>query len=104
MEQLGCLLLGLTLAIPGALLIRAVVAGIGESHGDALDNDVAKISAALPACRPNAIDEYFGSGSAARIASPAQSLSIAELSNLLGGAGPPSRVRFDSEGGYRLRL
>jgi hypothetical protein len=106
MEQLGCLLLGFTFAIPGALFIRALATWIGQPNG-AKPGDETRGDSAFPLPeQANAIDEYFSSRSA-RPSNPAQLLSVAELTDSLGGDGSddsPSRVRFDAEGGYQLRL
>jgi hypothetical protein len=105
MEQLGCLLLGFTVAIPGALFIRALATWIGQPA--AKRGDEAPGDSAFPHEHADAIDEYFSSSRSVRASHPAQPLSVAELTDSLGGASredSPIRVRFDAEGGYRLRL
>ena len=105
MEQLGVLLLGFAVGAPAVLLIRGIITARSELCRPLTGTwppDRWR-TAPLPRCDPQAVAAYFGEPKT----DAGQPLSIAELASLLGGAaryGLPAMIRFDGEGGYRLRL
>jgi hypothetical protein len=109
MEQVGCLLLGFAVAGPTVLVFRWLVTPAHEVHRPRATNDPPRHPriAPLSGCDPKAVVELFGSRLYGPKADSARPLSATELISLLGGTDeerPPVVARFDSEGGYRLRL
>src|SRR5438309_9850549 len=109
MEQLGCLLLGFAVAAPAVFVIREIVTAREELRrpGAGIAPAGRQGMAPLSRCDPQAAADYFGSWLYRPKTDSAQPLSVAELTALLGGTtryGSPAIARFDSEGGYRLRL
>jgi hypothetical protein len=103
MEQLGCLLLGFAVAGPMVLVLAWM---LFEAHEPAVTKSAAPSAiSALTGCDPRGVVEFFASLSEPK-PDPAQPLSSAELIALLGGIDKkhPAAVRFDGEGGFRLRL
>ena len=97
MEQLGCLLLGFAVAGPMVLVLTWMLLETQEPA-------VSKCAASSAVCDARGVVEFFASLSEPE-ANPAQPLSSAELIALLGGIHKkhPAAVRFDGEGGFRLR-
>ena len=108
MEQLGCILLGFAFAAPAVFAIRAIISASEEGPWIAASQPPGRRrTAPLPRCDPEVAEAYFASLLSGAKPDAAQPLSVAELTALLAGpAGQASAagVRFDSEGGYRLRL
>ena len=98
MEQLGCLLLGFAVAGPMILVLTWTLLETQEPA-------VSKCAAPSPVRDARGVVEFFASLSEPE-ANPAQPLSSAELIALLGGIDKKHQaaVRFDGEGGFRLRL
>jgi hypothetical protein len=109
MEQLGCLLLGFAFTVPVLVLSRTIVLTRKSSYLTLVPNERAgrQQTPNLPACDSKAVVAYFASLLRTTKPDPAQSVSIRDLiSSLEDGsmAGSPPVLRFDGEGGYRLRL
>jgi hypothetical protein len=96
MEQLGCLLLGFAVAGPMVLVLTWTLLETQPA--------VSKCAAPSVVCDARGVVEFFASLSEPE-ANSAQPLSSAELIALLGGIDKkhPAAVRFDGEGGFRLR-
>jgi hypothetical protein len=104
MEQLGCLILGFAVAVPVLVLGRTIVLTLPSSRPNIVTNDR---PSTLPACDSKAVAAYFASLLRTTKSDLAQSVSIPDLISSLEDAstsGPPPVLRFDGEGGYRLRL
>jgi hypothetical protein len=108
MEQLGCILLGFAVVAPAVYAVREIIMAGEESRPiRAIPPPVRSLLTPLPRCELQAGAEYFGSWLQFPNNERPQPLSIPELTDLLAGPSayaPPAGVRFDSEGGYRLRL
>jgi hypothetical protein len=108
MEQLGCLLLGFTVAVPVVLMIWAATCE-EKSRGMVRlgDQPRRQRTAPLVRCDPSAVAEYFGTLPRWLKTDSLEPLSLADLIALVGGADSQGSLpvpRFDKEGGYRLVL
>jgi hypothetical protein len=106
MDQLGHLLLGLALAGPLLLVIRAMIRA-GQKSQFTNGQQFREPAPGPPRCDPKAVAEYFASLLRRPKSDPAQALSPSELTQILRNSGeyvPPLPIRFDAEGGYRLQL
>jgi hypothetical protein len=106
MEQLGFLLVGLSITGASACLVRLLFISNGESHRTTLygQRRLARLAPLSP-CDPKAVSEYFRLYKAN--GDSGEFLSIPELISLLdtkGQGNAVQTVRFTEEGGYRLRL
>jgi hypothetical protein len=104
MEPLGCLLLGLAVAGPAALVAKAIITS-GEPRRTMPGDDRLRRQwiAPVSACDPKAVVEYFGSWPFRSPAESARFLSVTDFISLLGGArknGAAPIVRFNAEGGF----
>jgi|SRR6516162_2046495 hypothetical protein len=109
MEQLGCLLLGFGVVVPVLVLGRTIILTRKSSPLTLVANErpCCQPTPNVPACDSKAVVAYFASLLRTTKPDPAQAVSIPDLISSLEDssmAGSLPVLRFDGEGGYRLRL